>query len=267
MVRSGVFLFGCLLLVLLHDTSMADPVPVPRSQRMLEVGIHEGVPWPIINAPIDGELPDAPEPLESRPATRAAARVLDLLAHIRDTTTDDKYQAATKVDTKRGMYHWDCSGMASWILRRTAPAAQRALASSRPVARDFAAAIERAPTKRAKAGWLRIANIADVEPGDVFAWRRPRGMPSKNTGHVGFVVGKPVPVPEIPGAWAVPIADSTRGIHQGDSRSGGDGEGGLGFGTLTFLTDSSGAVTAYGWSGTWSEWYVVTRVVFGRVSS
>ena len=43
-------------------------------------------------------------------------------------------------------------------------------------------------------------------------------------------------------------------------------EGGLGFGTLTFLADSSGAVTAYGWSGTWSEWYVVTKVVFGRVS-
>lgn len=260
MMRFGVVVFGLLLTL---RASEADPVA--RTQRTLEVGIHEGVPWPLINAPVDGELPDAPAPVASDPATRAAAKVLDVLAQIRDTTTDDKYQASTKVDTKRGIYHWDCSGMASWILRRAAPAAQKSLASTRPVARDFAAAIERAPTKRAKAGWQRIANIADVLPGDVFAWRRPRGMPSKNTGHVGFVVGKPVAVPGIPGAWAVPIADSTRGIHQDDTRSGGDGDGGLGFGTLTFLADSSGAVTAYEWSGTWSEWYVVTKVVFGRV--
>ena len=262
MMRSGVVVFGCLLA---GSFAAADPAPVPRTQRVLEVGIHEGVPWPVINAPIDGELPDAPARSAADPATRAATKVLGVLESIRASTTDDKYQAATKVDTKRGIYHWDCSGMASWILRRAAPIAQRSLASSRPVARDFAAAIERAPTRRAKGGWQRIANIADVLPGDVFAWRRPRGMPSKNTGHVGFVVGKPVPVPTMPGAWAVPIADSTRGIHQDDTRANGDGDGGLGFGTLTFLTDSTGAVTAYGWSGTLSEWYVVTKVVFGRV--
>lgn len=260
MMRSGVVVFGCLV-----AASLAAADPVPRTQRVLEVGIHEGVPWPLINAPTDDVLPDAPTSPPAEPATRAGKKVLAVLDNIRATTTDDKYQASTNVDVKRGIYHWDCSGMASWILRRAAPTAQRALASERPVARDFAAAIERAPTKRAKAGWQRIANIADVLPGDVFAWRRPRGMPSKNTGHVGFVVGKPVAVPEIPGAWAVPVADSTRGIHQNDTRSGGDGEGGLGFSILTFLADSSGAVTAYGWSGTWSEWYVVTKVVFGRV--
>lgn len=258
-MRLGVAVFGCLLL----GTAAAE---VPRTQRVLEVGTHEGVPWPLINAPVDGPLPDAPAAEPGEPVTPAAARVLELLERVRASTADDKYQASTQVDVKRGIYHWDCSGMASWILRRTAPVAQRALASSRPVARDFAAAIERAPTTRAKNGWQRIANIADVRPGDVFAWRRPRGMPSKNTGHVGFVVGTPVAVPGIPGAWAVPIADSTRGIHQHDTRDGGDGEGGLGVGTLTFLADASGAVTAYGWAGTWSEWYVVTRVVFGRVA-
>lgn len=260
MMRFGVFIFGCLL-----ATSAA--AEVPRTQRVLEVGIHEGVPWPLMNAPIDGPLPDAPELVIADPATKAGVKVLGVLDTIRTTTTDDKYQASTKVDTKRGIYYWDCSGMASWVLRRAAPNAQRALASERPVARDFATAIERAPTKRAKAGWQRIANIANVLPGDVFAWKRPRGMPSKNTGHVGFVVGKPQPVRSIPGAWAVPIADSTRGIHQDDTRQNGDGDGGLGFGTLLFLTDDKGDVMAYGWSGTWSEWYVMTKVVFGRVSS
>jgi hypothetical protein len=90
-------------------------------------------------------------------------------------------------------------------------------------------------------------------------------LPSKNTGHVGFVVERPVPVPEIPGAWAVKIVDSTSSYHQDDTRSD-DPDGGFGIGTLVFLTDSEGRATSYGWSGTRSEWYIVTPVVFGRVS-
>ena len=242
------------------------PLEPVRSQRRLELGIHEGVPWPIINAPVDGPLPPAPmtEEPPSSPATRAATRVLATVDEIRRSLVTTRYQASTAVNLKQGDYRWDCSGMAAWILRRAAPAAMRALARSRPVARDFAAAIERAPTSRARNGWQRIARIADVLPGDVFAWRRPRGMPSKNTGHVGFVLERPLPVPGIPGAWAVRIADSTSSYHQNDSRDPA-GEGGFGVGTLVFLTDAEGAATSYGWSGTRSEWYVVTPVVFGRV--
>ncbi len=239
---------------------------VPRTQRVLELGVHEGVPWPVINAPIDGPLPNAPAwsgPQE--PPTKAAARVLGVIDGIRESMVASKYQAATSVRLKDGIYNWDCSGMASWILRRAAPTAQQTLASSRPVARDFVTAIERAPTTKSRGGWQRITRVADAMPGDVFAWRRPPGMPSKNTGHVGFVVEKPVPVPEIPGAWAVKIVDSTSSYHQDDTRSE-DLDGGFGIGTLVFLTDSEGRATSYGWSGTRSEWYIVTPVVFGRVS-
>jgi hypothetical protein len=237
-----------------------------RSQRKLVLGVHEGVEWPIVNAPIDGPLPDAPVASDPRPEppTRSGMRVLAAIDHIRETMRESSYQARTKVDAKQGTYHWDCSGMAAWIMRRAAPGALKHLASERPVARDFAAAIERAPTKKARNGWQRIANIADVMPGDVFAWRRPRGMPSKNTGHVGFVVERPLAVPEIPGAWVVRIADSTRGFHQNDARHD-DEDGGFGIGTLAFLTDADGKVTHYGWSGTRSEWYVTTPIVFGRL--
>nr|MBA3451932.1 hypothetical protein [Deltaproteobacteria bacterium] len=135
----------------------------------------------------------------------------------------------------------------------------------RPVARDFAGAIERAPITKPRNGWQRIATISDVLPGDVFAWRRPRGLPSKNTGHVGFVVDRPRPVEGMPGAWAVQIVDSTSSYHQDDTRSD-DVDGGFGIGTLVFLTDETGRATSYGWSGTRSEWYIVTPIVFGRVS-
>lgn len=266
-------LVGVLFVAVLARTALADSRTikfddtVPRTQRVLELGMHEGVRWPIVNAPIDGPLPAAPVATEAAPSppTKAGAKVLAVVDGIRESLVESSYQAATKVDVETGSYKWDCSGMTTWILRRAAPVAWKALQSSRPVARDFAAAIERAPTTRAKAGWQRITNIADVLPGDVFAWRRPRGMPTKNTGHVGIVLGKPLPVPEIPNAWAVRIADSTRGYHQDDARAT-DDDGGFGIGTLVFLTDETGAATHYGWSGTQSEFYIVTHVVFGRVS-
>ena len=239
---------------------------LPRSQQRWEIPVHEGVPWPIKLVPLDGPLPPAPQVDEPAPpaGTRAAARVLGVLDTIQRTLVASKYQASTRVRAKDGTYDWDCSGMAAWILRRSAPHALATLASSRPVARDFANVIERAPTTRARRGWRRIPRVADVLPGDVFAWKRPKGLPSKNTGHVGFVVDRPLPVPAIPGAWAVRIADSTSSFHQDDTRAT-DPDGGFGIGTLVFLTDEHGQATSYGWAGTKTEWYIVTPVVFGRV--
>jgi hypothetical protein len=153
---------------------------------------------------------------------------------------ESRYQHSTKVRADDGVYHWDCSGMTGWILRRAAPAAFRRLGRGRPVARDFVSVIERAPTDRARAGWQRIAHIADVMPGDVFAWRRPRGLPSKNTGHVGIVLDRPLPVPGLPGGWAVRIADSSSFTHQDDSRRD-DPDGGFGIGSITFLVDADDA--------------------------
>ena len=260
---------GIAVVCALGASAAADTLPrrdVPRSERVLDLGIHEGVPWPIINAPIDGPLPTAPAATEPAPAppTKAGAKVIAVIGDIQSTMRSSKYQPSTKVQVKDGVYDWDCSGMATWILRRAAPAAWKTLASSRPVARDFVTAIERAPLQKPRNGWQRIG-IADVMPGDLFAWRRPRGLPSKNTGHVGFVVDRPRPVDGIPGAWAVQIADSTSSHHQDDTRSA-DIDGGFGIGTLVFLTDETGRATSYGWAGTRSEWYIVTPIVFGRVS-
>jgi hypothetical protein len=256
-------LAGCAI----SDAAPLDQPEVPRTQRVLELGIYEGVRWPIINAPIDGPLPGAPTPTEppSASPTKAGGRVMAVIDQIRTTLVESKYQHATSVRAKDGVYLWDCSGMAAWILRRAAPLALQTVGSDRPVARDFVAAIERAPTTKPRAGWQHIARISDVMPGDVFAWRRPRGLPSKNTGHVGIVVDRPLPVAGLPGGWAVRIADSTSSHHQDDSRTD-EADGGFGIGTLVFLADDQGRATSYGWAGTRSEWYIVTPIVFGRVS-
>jgi hypothetical protein len=237
-----------------------------EGSRRLEVGIYEGVPWPIVPAPIAGPLPPAPSfGAPPAAASEAATRVVQTLEGIQASLTDTVYQHTTVVRADDGVYRWDCSGMVAWVLRRAARGAMRALPRERPVARDFVRVIEAAPVGRSRGGWQRLAHIEELRPGDLFAWRRPRGFPSRNTGHVGFVVHAPAPVAGIPGAYAVRIADATSRGHQDDTREA-DPDGGFGLGTLVFLTDGEGHGTHYGWYGTASEGYVVTPIVFGRVT-
>jgi hypothetical protein len=264
-----VLVAGCTGAAALERRAAAEPAPAaataPEEAEDVELPIHEGVPWPIVRSPIEEPRPDAPAASDPRPdpATKAAGKVMAIVDDIRATLVESSYQHSTKVRADDGIYHFDCSGMTAWILRRAAPRALKAINSKRPVARDFVRVIERAPADRARKGWQRIDQIAEVRPGDVFAWKRPRGLPSKNTGHVGIVVDRPVEI--APGAWAVRIADSTSGSHQDDTRAG-DPDGGFGIGTLVFLADDAGRGTHYGWSGTHTEWYVITSIVFGRVS-
>ncbi len=218
-----------------------------------------------------GPLPDvrpstpveAPAP-PAAAATRAGERVLAELDRIATTMTATRYEHATRVRERSGEYYWDCSGMADWILRRTAPRARSAITRERPVARDFYRLIARAPTQRPRAGWTRVDDIRDVLPGDVFAWERPPGFPSRNTGHVGFVLDAPVPVPEWGDAYAVRVADATSLPHESDSRPDG-GDGGFGHGTIVFLTDGDGHGYGYAWFGRNSRGYVETPIAFGRV--
>ncbi|MCB9598398.1 MAG: CHAP domain-containing protein [Sandaracinaceae bacterium] len=224
--------------------------------------------WPIELPPIEGPLPPAPPPgPRVEPATASARQVVETLEAVRQNLRETRYQHYRVVRERTGTYFWDCSLMAYWVLDRAAPRSVRHLQRvQRPLAEHFVRSIERAPTDRFRNGWQRIEHIEQLRPGDVFAWRRPRGFPSRNTGHVGFVVGAPRPVPRMPGAYAVRVADSTGSGHQNDTRPY-PGHGGFGLGTLVFLTDGQGHGTHYGWYGTQSGGYVVTPILFGRVGT
>ncbi len=255
----------CLLPVLAAILALAAAAPPARADGERRRPWPED--WPIELPPVEGPLPPAPPPAPpTDPATGAANRVMDVIRGIRETLQRTRYQHHRVVRERDGTYYWDCSLMAYWVLERAAPRSVRHLATTqRPLAEHFVRAIERAPEDRSLRGWQRIAHIEDVRPGDVFAWRRPRGFPSRNTGHVGFVVGAPRPVPGIPNAYAIRVADATRSAHQNDTRPW-PGDGGFGIGTLVFLTDGRGRGTHYGWAGTYSGGYVVTPILFGRVS-
>lgn len=262
MKRSLAFVASVLVIAMMPRAR----AQAPAVSRDFEVGIFEGVPWPIIAPPFTGAYPPAPAfgaPSES--SSRAGTRVMALVEQIRSTLRSSSYAHTTRVRPRDGLYDWDCSGMAAWILRQAAPLAMQRIHNERPVARDFVQQIEGAPVGRARAGWQRLARLDEAMPGDLFAWRRPRGFPSHNTGHVGFVLDRPIAVPGIPGGYAVRVADSSSYVHQDDSREG-DTDGGFGIGTIVFLTDATGQGTHYGWYGTLSQGYVITPVVMGRVT-
>src|SRR3954452_8095875 len=85
------------------------------------------------------------------PAPRSTA-VANALTGIEHGLTATKYQHRIAVDARNGIYRWDCSIMAAWILERTAPAARRALGADKPLARDFYRTIKRARTDRPDRG-------------------------------------------------------------------------------------------------------------------
>jgi hypothetical protein len=177
-----------------------------------------------------------------------------------------KYEHRLRVDRRQGIYVWDCSIMAAWVLQRSAPEAHKAL-GPKPLARDFYRIIERAPVDKPRGGWQRLIDVAMAGPGDVFAWLKPSMFKARaNTGHVGFVVGKPWRHPRHAGVWLLRIADATRELHGNDSRPMG-GEGGFGTATIAFLTNAAGAPIAYGWYGESQDplTYVPTQIALGRV--
>jgi hypothetical protein len=180
----------------------------------------------------------------------SANRVMRKLGQMAASLTDSQYQYAVQVDEKRGIYRFDCSGMTHWVLRKSAPRAAWTASQGlpqRPLARDFQRRIARAPVDRERGGWQRIARVDQLEPGDVVAWLKPKEIQSPNTGHVAFVLLPPARVPGYENAYLVRIADSTRLLHDDDTRN---GRNGFGFGTILLVSDpETGAPTAYGWAG------------------
>jgi hypothetical protein len=194
--------------------------------------------------------------------------VLEVLSRIDETLVESRYSHVTRVNPETGLYEFDCSGMASWVLRRGAPAAWQSVrarsATGRLVARDFFRAINAVTPDKPSPGWQRVAKIRDAEPGDVIAWLKPAHFQSAITGHVGFVLARPEPSRRVEGAFLVRFADASRYQHQNDSRAS-SGRDGFGNGTILLIPHpESGAPTAYGWHGDHSAWVSETDIVIGR---
>lgn len=213
---------------------------------------------PAAGAPVAGA------PARGRPGPERVVAVID---GIRSSLAETRYQHATRVDPRAGRYFFDCSGMAAWVLRRGAPAALEAVRrpeGGRPLAVHYYRTIARIPPGERRGPWMRVGGAAEARPGDVIAWERPKWFPSKSTGHVAFVVGRPRPVSSpVPGVL-VRIADASKFRHEDDTRP----AGGTGFGEGVMLlpTGAGAQPTGYGWIGarTPPDWIVPAALVIGR---
>jgi hypothetical protein len=193
--------------------------------------------------------------------------VMRVLGKVTSSLEQAEYTHGTFVDERRGIYKFDCSGMVQWVLRKAAPRAALTSAqglAQRPLARDFQRRIARAPVDRPRGGWRRIARVSELGPGDVIAWLKPAEIDSANTGHTAFVVLPPLRAPGYENAYLVRIADSTRLLHDEDTR---EGRTGFGFGTILLVADpESGAPIAYGWVAL--RWRAFeTAIALGRAES
>jgi hypothetical protein len=211
-----------------------------------------------------GELRPAEPRLDDARIDWTRNGVMQVVGRMNETMTSTGYwRGGVRVDERKGIYEFDCSGMIDWVLRKSAPVARASSAAGlehRPLASDFYRRIARAPADREQGGWRRVAKLEDAAPGDVIAWIKPPIIPSPNTGHVAVIVLDPMRVLGRDDAFLVRVADSTSLLHQDDTR---EGRNGFGFGTILVLTDADGAPARYGWVGV-RGWTFETPIAIGR---
>jgi hypothetical protein len=186
------------------------------------------------------------------------------LARVRST----HYSHRTQVDETAGSYAYDCSGFLVYALSRAAPDALASLQATtprRPRSSEIVAFLTAIQPGGRNGRWQRVARVADLLPGDVVAWLKTADSRSTNTGHTMVVHGAPVPDPERPGAFVVPIVDSTGSPHRpGDARADA-GATGLGRGEIVLLTDAAGAPVGYRWSRGKRSREKTTTIALGRL--
>ena len=232
------------------------PVAVSEPASTSE-GLLEG----LLSAP---PSPPPPRVLRDADISWDLNPVMQQLGRIEASMTESQYTYGFSVNERKGIFNFDCSGMAYWVLKKATPRAAAALAyelEHRPLARDIYRRIASVPVDSPRYGWQRVARVDALEPGDVVAWIKPTEIQSPNTGHVGFVVLPPARVPGSENAYLSRFADSTRLLHDDDTRQ---GRNGFGRGTLLLVSDpETGAPIAYGWRGlAWRSFE--TKIALGR---
>jgi hypothetical protein len=212
-----------------------------------------------------GPVGPASAPGRPAPANTSNQRFLAEVRRELNAMHQSRYQHATEVNEAIGEFYYDCSGFLDYALRRSAPAALRALPVSkeRPLAKDVVHYLQRVAAGGTLGPWRSLATVADLRPGDVISWLTPEDSDSLNTGHVMIVLDRPAPSRRHADEWLVRVADSTSSPHAADSRPA--GHDGLGTGTIGLVADRSGHPVGYYWRGGVSTELKHTAVALGRV--
>jgi hypothetical protein len=213
---------------------------------------------------------DAPDQTAGTPPPDGVAGIA-LLAEVDRELSRMKvstYSHHTHVDEASGTFEYDCSGFLGYALSRAVPdalAAVQATTARRPRSVEYVAFLEGIPEGGRKGRWQRLGRVQELAPGDVVVWLKTADSRSTNTGHTMIVHGAPSADPACPGAFVVPVADSTERPHvPGDPRADAH-QTGLGHGEIVLLTDGAGAPVGYRWSRGKRSREKVTTIALGRL--
>jgi len=188
------------------------------------------------------------------------------------------------VDEPNGAYRMDCSGLATYLLKRVSRAHLAAVPKgegrAHPLALDFYRAFASATAEAEGDGrWRRIERLADARPGDFLAWCHDPPKPG-STGHVLLIAEAPAleekvkdDVAKTPGGggapakgrlWHLVVIDSTSSPHGQDTRKA--EESGVGRGAMWFEADEAGRPRGYRWSRAGGTTHI-EPIVMGRARS
>jgi hypothetical protein len=214
-------------------------------------------------------------PVEARAEATIASRLLAEAQRIVANTRKTWYGHKTEVDEPNGAYGVDCSGLATYLLKRVSRAHLVAVPKgegrAHPLALDFYRAFASASTEEEEGRWRRIERLADARPGDFLAWCHDPPKPG-STGHVLLIAEAPVleedAVAKTAGGapakgrlWRLVVIDSTSSPHGQDTRKA--EESGVGRGTMWFEADEAGRPRGYRWSRAGGTTHI-EPIVMGR---
>ena len=245
----------------------ATPVPTMRVESATKV-------------PSQTVLPPTPRLIFASPGKSPLDWAQLMIQNVRLSNTS--YQHKDDVVTWAGVNgaidyasHADCSGFVNALITQAYGLGSgdyaEWLGSRRPLAKDYFSAIEN------KHGFQSVANIANIQLGDLIVVRYLNSAPGDNTGHILLVTALPQrrtainPVVNNTQQWDVVIIDSSESGHgKDDTRLLPDGsyQDGVGRGTMRLYADNNGALVGYAWSDlTESLFYDATArpLVIGRI--
>lgn len=166
--------------------------------------------------------------------------------HILQTHQESHYDHKTMIDEARGHYHVDCSSFVSYVLHKKAPLALALLPIDAKHTRsrvqnyyDYFKNLE-APNCH----WMAVKTVAELERGDMIAWKYDPSLQKKDTGHVVIVSEKPVQ--EESHLYRIRVIDASKGKHANDTRA--EGIDGIGSGDMWFRVDEKGSPIGLYWS-------------------
>jgi len=222
---------------------------------------------PIENNEITAALPEAPPAGITGFFTRRVASVEDRMVNfVRKTVSNLRYSVyklgGGHFEPSRGVYVLDCSDYVDNVIQAVDPKAYSNLVSytgsERPTTQHYYDFFKELDEDDQQAGWTKINDVSELQPGDVLVFRYKRGVRTTG-GHVMIVMDKPLGDES---TYLVRVADSAASGHSHDTRLG--NSSGIGIGTLLLKADpTTGRPTAFAWK-VGSPWKSNVRFAMGR---